>query len=464
VSVREKTLTAVISPLSPEELPDTAVLLVVGSADGPGLPAARRLVYVREGVELGRAPSEPADGRTSAYVLADPLVSSRHARVQRAGGGGHEVVDLGSKNGTWVDNVRVTERAPLRDGSLLFLGNHVAVFRMMSALELDAVKAELVSPFGPVPTTSPTMAMACDRLRRLAASDGEVLVVGETGVGKEVYARAVHAASGRRGRFVAINCGAIPRELVESELFGYRQGAHSTAHQAKAGLIEEAEGGTLFLDEIGEMIPDAQIKLLRFLQDQELTPLGSTRPRRIDVRVIAATNRAVETGRSPGGTGAGSGEGLRDDIMARLGAAPIHLPPLRSRIEDLGALAAHFLRAHPGVRFEQPAFRALALYGWPLNVRELEKLVSTAAVLAGGQRAVSLRDLPETITRASTAPAPALRRPIGPSPTPAQIEELLQRYNGNVADVSRELGKHRAAVWRWMKKWGIGVDKYRKTE
>src|SRR6185369_15152520 len=248
---------------------------------------------------------------------------------------------------------------------LVFIGNHVGVFRMVSAIELDAIKAELVSPLGPVATASPTLAVACDRLRRLAVSAGEVLLVGETGVGKEVYARAVHAASGRRGRFMAINCGAIPRELVESELFGYRQGAHSTAHTAKAGLIEEAEGGTLFLDEIGEMNPDAQIKLLRFLQDRELTPLGSTRPRKIDLRVIAATNRNVPAGQSP--------DGLRDDIMARLGAAPIHLPPLGSRIEDLGALTAHFLRASPGVRFEQPAFRALALYGWPLNVRELEK-------------------------------------------------------------------------------------------
>src|SRR5262249_51046424 len=154
---------------------------------------------------------------------------------------------------------------------------------------------------------------------RLAASANELLIVGETGVGKEVYARAVHRESGRKGRFVAINCAAIPRELVESELFGYRQGAHSTAHQAKPGLIEEAEGGTLFLDEIGEMSAEARTKLLRFLQDRELTPLGATRPRRIDVRVIAATNRTLSGGAEGNGP-------VRDDIVARLGAAPIHLP------------------------------------------------------------------------------------------------------------------------------------------
>jgi two-component system NtrC family response regulator len=268
----------------------------------------------------------------------------------------------------------------------------------------------------------------------------------------------VHEASKRRGRFVAINCAAIPRELVESELFGYRAGAHSTAHQAKAGLIEEAEGGTLFLDEIGEMTPEAQIKILRFLQDRELTPLGSTRPRRMDVRIIAATNRTV--------SGPGKSGGLRDDIVARLGAAPIHLPPLRNRIEDLGALVGHFLAGVPpqGPRFEQPAFRALCLHAWPLNVRELEKIVTTAAVLTGG-KPIALRDLPEPIARVLSAPAaPGARRSTGPSPTPAQLEELLRRYEGNVADVSRELGKHRAAVWRWIKKFGLGPQKFRRLE
>jgi DNA-binding NtrC family response regulator len=455
VSVREKTQTAVHSPLSPAELPDTSVLLMVGGADLPGLPAARRLVVVRDELEIGRSPSDGADARGIALAVPDPLVSSEHARIVRLPTGGFEITDLSSKNGTFVDNVRIDGRTKLRNGSLVFFGNYIGLFRMVSVLELEAIKTELVSPLGPVATTSPVLAVACDRLRRLAGADGELLILGETGVGKEVYARAVHSQGGRSGRFMAINCGAIPRELVESELFGYRQGAHSTARQAKVGLIEEAEGGTLFLDEIGEMPPEAQIKLLRFLQDRELTPLGATRPRKIDVRIIAATNRTTSSGKTP--------TGIRDDVIARLGAAPIHLPGLRNRIEDIGALAAHFLR-EAGVGFDQPAFRALALYEWPLNVRELEKIVTTAAVLTGGQRPISLRDLPEPIARAAASQPGSQRRAAGPSPTPAQIEDLLQRYNGNVADVSRELGKHRAAVWRWMKKWGIGVEKFKKTE
>src|SRR3954468_14283622 len=397
----ERTLTAVQSPLSPGEQRDRAVLLVGGSAEAPALPARTRLQIAGDDLFVGRRADGVPVGANVA-VLDDGLISSQHARLTR-GAGGFDLEDLGSKNGTWIDNQRLEDKegkVRLRDGALLFFGNHVAIFRMVSQIELEAIKAELVAPFGPVATASPALAVACDRLRRLAASDGELLILGETGAGKEVYARAVHQASGRKGRFVAINCGAIPRELVESELFGYRQGAHSTAHQAKAGLIEEAEGGTLFLDEIGEMTGEAQIKLLRFLQDRELTPLGSTRPRRIDVRVIAATNRTV-----PGSDGKAAG-GLRDDIVARLGGAPIHLPPLRSRVEDLGVLIAHFLRANPEPKLEQPAFRALCLHGWPVNVRELEKMVPTAAIFTTAAQAIALRDLREPIARAGSTPVP----------------------------------------------------------
>ena len=453
---RDQTLTAVKSPLSAEALPDVAVLLMVGSAESPGLPPSRRLQMVGKELELGRIAGDENRRDANATVLNDSLVSGRHARIVAQPDGTFILIDLASKNGTWVDNTRLADRIALRDGALIFIGNHVAVFRRVSAMDLEAMKGDLVNPLGPVATASPLLALACDRLRRLAAASNELLILGETGVGKEVYARAVHAAGGRKGPFAVINCAAIPRELVESELFGYRQGAHSTAHQAKPGLIEEAEGGTLFLDEIGEMSPEAQTKLLRFLQDRELTPLGSTRPRAMDVRIIAATNR------TPSSSGDKDAPGLRDDMVARLGAAPIHLPALRDRVEDLGALIAYFLRATPGAKLDQPAFRALCLHAWPLNVRELEKIITTAAVLTGGTRPITLRDLSEPIARALEAPVPSPRpttpvaRSTGPSPTSGQLEELLKRYDGNVAEVSRELGKHRAAVWRWIKKFGIG--------
>jgi len=499
VRARDKTQTAVHAPLSPAELADTAILSMQGSAHSPGQTPARRLVLVRDGLDIGRAPApEPAgasDAARDTLALPDPLVSSSHARLARTAAGAYQLTDLGSKNGTFVDGRRVERPVVLRSGAIIFLGNHVAVFRMVSALALEAIRVDLASPLGPVATTSPTLAVACDRMRRLAAADGEMLLLGETGVGKEVYARAVHQRSGRRGRFVAINCGAIPRDLVESELFGYRQGAHSTAHAAKPGLIEEAEGGTLFLDEIGEMTHEAQIKLLRFLQDRELTPLGSTRPRKLDVRIIAATNRAMPPlggadaaatdgpaaaapARAPAPASAPAG--LRDDVVGRLGVSPISLPPLRDRIDDLGALTAHFLRGAATRSFDQVAFRALALHPWPLNVRELEKSVATAAVLTGGERPISLRDLPAALAEprppaagaAASIPAPsgpsALGPASGPPPTPtptvAQLEELLGRHHGNVAEVARALGKQRAAVWRWMKKWGIGVERFRRPD
>src|SRR5262249_50696380 len=149
----------------------------------------------------------------------------------------------------------------LKEGAVMCLGHHVAVFRVITDVELEAIRRELISPFGPVASTSPDLAVLSGKLSKLARSEGEILLTGETGVGKEVYARAVHTTSGRRGRFVAINCAALPRELIESELFGFVRGAHSEAKADKAGLFEEADGGTLFLDEIGDMPQELQAKL-----------------------------------------------------------------------------------------------------------------------------------------------------------------------------------------------------------
>jgi DNA-binding NtrC family response regulator len=472
---KERTLTAVRSPFTQAETPTIPTLFFCGRIElgrGSQLP---RMLLLGDELVLGRgSPAEPpSPGR---LYLDDPLVSGQHARLRSAG---ERVVleDLGSKNGTFLatrgEARRLTAPAALGDGALLFLGGHAFIYRLISALALEAIEEELRQPFAAVATASPLLAMVTHRLRRWAPGGGELIFVGETGVGKEVYARAVHAASGRRGELVAVNCAALPGELVESELFGYRPGAHSTARTAKAGLIEQAEGGTLFLDEVGDMPHEAQAKLLRFLQDRELVPLGGTRPRRLDVRVLAATNRPVVPGQAGG---------LRADLLGRLGAAPVLLPPLRERVEDLGALATHLLAraALPaaGAPFDAPAFRALFLYGWPLNVRELEKVLSSAAALAEGTRAIALRDLPPAFAstgapssrvaeasalRSGEAPgdAPAGRKSPEPGPSPAELEALLAQHQGNVADVSRALGRQRAAVWRWIKRFGLGPEKYR---
>lgn len=458
----ERTLTALLSSFAKNEQAETAVLLPSGRADRLDTTSRVPAVFVGDELLIGRgsADAEPPPGQ---LLLEDPLVSSRHARVIRAGSC-YEVEDAGSKNGTFLETARLSASVPatLEEGARLFIGNHLFVFRRISALDIDALDEERRRPLGPVATGSPALARVCHRIRRLASAGSELFLAGETGVGKEVYARAAHAAGGRGGRFVAINCAAIPRELVESELFGYRAGAHSTASGAKPGLIEEAEGGTLFLDEIGEMGQEAQAKMLRFLQDKEITPLGATRPRRLDVRVIAATNRAVA---------AGVDSGVRDDLLARLGASPLRLPPLRDRIEDLGALMAHFA-APESQAFELAAFRALALYRWPLNVRELEKVLAAAWALTEGRRPIATSDLAEALTTA--APAAAGPGAAGPgaaaehrrkspevAPTVAELETLLGKHGGNVADVARALGRQRAAVWRWIKQFGLKPERYR---
>src|SRR6185369_8288267 len=239
---------------------------------------SQRLVVFESVLHIGRR--GPEDSTAPSWVVKDPLVSSQHGVITKEGDA-YKFSDLGSRNGTAVDGQLVKDPVKLRDGAVIFLGTQVAVFRTVTEVEMAAIQADISAPLGPVATSSPMGASVCQVLRKLAPSDCEILLTGETGVGKEVYAKAVHNLSGRSGRFVAINCAALPRELVESELFGYVKGAHSQARESKRGLFEEAEGGTLFLDEVGEMPADLQTKLLRFLQDRLLAPLGATRARRL---------------------------------------------------------------------------------------------------------------------------------------------------------------------------------------
>ena len=398
---------------------------------------------------LGRG--RPLNGHDAACIkLADKLLSRRHLRIVGRKGG-YNVEDLGSLNGTYLDGRRLTKPASLSEGCILLFGNHGGVFRRVSEAEAAALAEEAASPFGPVATLSPSLALTLAKLRRLARTDNELLLVGETGVGKEVYARAIHRASERRGPFVAINCAALPCELIESELFGYVPGAHSTATNAKAGLLEVAEGGTLLLDEIGDMPPEFQGKIFRFLQDRMITPLGSTTFRRVDVRVLAATSRLG---------GGNSSHPLRSDLVARLGAEAIRIPPLRERPEDIGPLAAHF--ATGGVRgIDAAAFRALALYNWPLNIRELEKAIKHAVALAPDGR-ICLEHLPSTVRGAQEqGPRIALRRRPRPAPARGELEHLLRQHNGNVSGVARSLDRKWAVVWRWIARHELRPEQFR---
>ena len=404
-----------------------------------------------------RLPSEGSltIGRGSATsggpFFDDRLLSREHLRITRTSRG-YEIEDLGSTNGTFLDGPRLERPTRLSSGALVLFGNQVAVFRLVTDAELSALQQDAAQPFGLIPTSSPALALIYARLRKLARTDAELLLVGETGVGKEVCARAIHRASGRTGRFVAINCTALPASLVESELFGYVAGAHSTARAAKPGLVEAAAGGTLLLDEIGDMAPELQTKIFRFLQDRTYSPLGSTKLRRVDVRVIAATTRQA--------IGAGAGA-LRGDLAARLGAEPIVIPPLRRRPEEILSLVAHFTEGTLR-EIEPAAVRALCLYGWPLNVRELEKTIAHALALTAGVR-LRLEHLPAVIRGALQrgASMEVQRRDPRPAPDSNELEQLLKQHDGNVASVARALDRKWNVVWRWVVKYKLRPEKFR---
>jgi two-component system, NtrC family, response regulator AtoC len=273
------------------------------------------------------------------------------------------------------------------------------------------LRSELAAEYRPENLVGKSEAMSelLRQVRKVAPQKTTVLVDGESGTGKELVARALHDLSPRASfSFVAVNCGAIPAELMESELFGHTRGAFTDASRAKKGLAEEADGGTLFLDEIGELPLPLQVKLLRFLEDEEVRPLGDVRPRKVDVRVVAATARDLRKAAAEGR--------FREDLFYRLDVVHVRLPPLRERGEDIPALAEHFLARFALLRPElaklslsQDARDALAAHRWPGNVRELEHVMERAVVLAEGP-VIRAEDLPEAVReppRVPGAPPPA---------------------------------------------------------
>ncbi len=264
------------------------------------------------------------------------------------------------------------------------------------------------------------------QVRKVAPQKTTVLVLGESGTGKELVARAIHDLSPRAALpFVAVNCGAIPSELIESELFGHVRGAFTDATRTKKGLAEEADGGTLFLDEIGELPPPMQVKLLRFLEDEEVRPLGDVRSRKVDVRVVAATGRDLRRAAAAGQ--------FREDLLYRLDVVSVRLPPLRERAADIPVLAAHFLARYAplrpelaGLRLSDEARDALLAHRWPGNVRELEHALERAVVLAEGPL-IREEDLPETVRAAPPAPAGAVSHEQGTLSIKRAIREVEER-------------------------------------
>jgi two-component system nitrogen regulation response regulator NtrX len=312
---------------------------------------------------------------------------------------------------------------------------------------------------------SPAMQDLRGEIAQAAPSNGRALIFGENGTGKELVARAIHAESLRaRGPFVEVNCAAIPEELIESELFGHAKGAFTGAHASRKGKFELADGGTLFLDEIGDMSLKTQAKVLRALQEQTIEPVGGPGSVRVDVRVIAATNKDLEK-EIEAGT-------FRDDLYFRLNVIPFHVPPLRERREDIPVLARHFvevLSAEHGRRQKALAGEAvemLARLPWPGNVRELRNIIERLVIMAPGEQ-IELRHLPatllETLPPGAGGAAVVAGSTAGASSLAAAREEferqfILGRYRecgGNMSRTAEALGVERSNLYRKMKAYGL---------
>lgn len=319
----------------------------------------------RQGIVLGRGMTGFPGGK-----LLDPRMSREHARLHRERGG-WVITDLGSRNGTRIDGRTLEGPATLEPGTVLGLGGSLFVYSEYRERCRDVPRdGELVG-------SSSVMEDLRAAITSVAQHDASVLLTGQTGTGKEVVARAIHRASGRKGSFMAMNCGAMSEVVLESELFGHKKGALVGANADKRGLFEAADGGTVLLNEVGEM-PDAlQVKLLRVLEGGAVRPVGGIAERPVDVRVLAATNRDLVSDVRKGA--------FRLDLYARLAQWPIQLPPLNERREDIPELARKMLnrRGQGNRRIGLRLLEALMTHSWPLNVRGLANVMGAAVIGAG---------------------------------------------------------------------------------
>ena len=362
--------------------------------------------------------------------LADPMVSGRHAVVRRAQG--HWVVaDEGSRNGTLVNGQPIREQR-LVDGDVIVVGSVGMVFRDVvvdRSPERPDETADQLYPRG-LPkgmwTMSPSLERDFDAALRTARSTASVVILGETGTGKELAARAIHALSARTGLFVPVNCGGLSAELIGSEMFGHQRGAFSGAVADKEGLVTSASKGTLFLDEVAELPLTMQAALLRALQDGEVRPVGATRTLSVDLRVITATHADLPV--------LVRAKKFREDLWSRLAGYVIRLPALRDRKDDLGLLLRGILGrlGAGGTAFSFEATAALIAYAWPRNVRQFEQVIEQALVQSAGDE-ILLHHLPAEVQS----------RPVGGR---EQLVELLRRHKGSTVKVAAEEGVSRQAI------------------
>jgi DNA-binding NtrC family response regulator len=377
--------------------------------------------------------------------IADRTLSRLHVTFIRTESGAH-VVDHASTNGTFVEthSVRELDIAP---NTIIRIGETILFFGTLALDEEPHAKAS------PLLGCSLPMVTLRQRIAKMAVEPDPVLILGPTGSGKELVARALHEQSGRSGSLVAVNCAAVPETLAEGLFFGHRKGTFTGATQDTPGFFQSANHGTLFLDEVGDLPPSLQAKLLRVLDKAEVTALGASDAREVDVRVVAATNVDLEERMKTGA--------FRDDLYARLQVLTLHTPSIGERREDILLLFHHFLSKQPR-RFESTVdfLERLLMCPWPYNVRDISAWVRKLAFL------------PDDVDTLSLEYAPALREgDLGPEipvetktePSRSRLIELLTEQKGQVAGVAKQLGRDRKQVYRWIEKHGLDADDYRST-
>ncbi len=468
---------------------------VVGLSHSAAGPGFQLVVYSGDEVRTLDLPPRGTvsigRGEGSAVRIDDLSVSRNHAVLHL----GDKVVieDLGSNNGTTIQdragggsaaetlNVRQlrARKAELAAGQSIVFGTVRVVIRRAPTVEVPSLAAADPGESGGddgVLVRDPAMKALYAEAAAAARTPSSVLVLGEMGVGKELFARAIHAGSPRsKGPFVAINCSALTETMLEDELFGHEKGSFTSAQKAREGLLASANGGTVFLDEIGDLAPAAQAKLLRVLEQREVRPVGSDRSRPIDVRFVAATNRDLEHDQRA--------EPFRQDLLFRLNTITLHIPPLRSRRSEILPLARMFLAAacRQIERPEPPALSAAAvelleMHDWPGNVRELRNAMDRVAALCLPDTVLP-EHLPKGLRERKPPPPPS---PTTAPPPPgragenlaselgdiekARIIEMLQRWGGNVSEAARRLGISRGTLIARMEEYGLPRARKRRDD
>lgn len=410
--------------------------------------------FNRAAEEITGVPREEAMGRRCSEVFRSSMCEAACALQQTLRTGkpiiGKTVYIIDSEGSRIPISVST---AVLRDGEGNVIGG-AETFRDLS--ELEALRRELTGKFqvGDITSRSALMQRVLEALPAIAASPSTVLILGETGTGKELVARTLHSLSPRnRGPFIAVNCGALPDTLLESELFGYKAGAFTGASKDKPGRFALARGGTIFLDEIGEVTPALQVRLLRVLQERTYEPLGSTRSETADVRIIVASNKDIAEQMRKGL--------FREDLYYRVNVVRIELPPLRRRKEDIPLLVNQFIarfnrlqqKSVQGINAE--ALSLLMAYDWPGNIRELENVIERAFIMCASGN-IGIAHLPGELTSQGAAALVESDMKSAHDILDAQvIRDALERKGFNRAAAARELGIHKTTLFRRIKRLGI---------